>query len=82
MDLQDIKGLVSQEPNLDQKERMQSATSGLLLLTSGVSHMKEKTTTSVVKAILGGYLLYRGITGYCPVSEVIKEHFPKLQHQS
>ncbi len=76
----EINELLHHEPNLEPAERMQSATTGLLLLTSGLSNIKEKPTFSILKTLVGGYLLYRGATGYCPVSEILKEHFPQKEN--
>jgi uncharacterized membrane protein len=48
--------------NVGPQERVASAAIGFLLLTAGI-HKR-----SFLSSLLGGYLLYRGASGNCPVS--------------
>ncbi len=69
----DLKGMSSIRPyatgsstvNVGQNERIISATAGALLATVGVRSGSWLLTT------LGGYLTFRGASGYCPISEAI-----------
>ncbi|MEX0719624.1 MAG: hypothetical protein WD059_03075 [Balneolaceae bacterium] len=51
-------------PNIDVKERITSVASGAILVHEIVSNRDK----SVVKALTAGYMLFRGTTGYCPLS--------------
>ncbi|HEX6981494.1 MAG TPA: SRPBCC family protein [Balneolaceae bacterium] len=50
---------------LSTTERLLSVAGGSYLLYNTISN-KEK---SVIKGAVAGYLMYRGISGYCPISE-------------
>lgn len=54
--------------NVSQNERILSAALGAFLLSSGLSNIISKHPLgALVKTGLGGYLLYRGASGHCPV---------------
>ncbi len=55
----------SSQVNVGSTERIISATAGALLTTLGLRQ------GSLLVTLLGGYVLYRGATGYCPISTVI-----------
>ena len=69
----DLKGMSSIQPyptgsstvNVGHNERIISATAGALLATLGVR------TGSWLLAGLGGYLAFRGASGFCPISQVV-----------
>lgn len=67
----ELKELLKPEKNINNSERMHSAFSGVALLASGINSMKSKTTLGVAKSLLGTYLLYRGLSGYCPLNKAI-----------
>ncbi len=50
--------------NLSDMDRVMSALSGMVFLAKGLSH---RNWASIVLAVTGGGLLYRAISGYCPI---------------
>ena len=57
--------------NVDVPERILSVTAGSLLFLNGLKHF------GLVRMALGGFLLYRGISGHCPgYSAMGKPHLP------
>ena len=57
--------------NIGQVERIISIAGGALLLMAGLSKIMGNSTGSFLKAVAGGYLLYRGATGHCMVNQAI-----------
>lgn len=51
--------------NVGQGERIASAAVGAWLLSSGLNGLVKNPIKGLVKAALGGYLLYRGASGHC-----------------
>lgn len=47
-------------------ERILSATAGTLLICNAFKRKKQP-----FKALIGGYFLFRGVAGYCPLSEAL-----------
>lgn len=58
---------IEQIPELGTKERLLSILGGSYLMFKALSNKKK----SFMKATSGGYLLYRGATGHCPISNAI-----------
>jgi uncharacterized membrane protein len=56
--------------NLSERKRAVSAIAGSLLLY----FMMKKHKTDALLALAGGYLLYRGISGHCPLSALKDQH--------
>jgi uncharacterized membrane protein len=56
-------------PNITELERVASATIGACLL--GLNFRKTSLGALLLSA-LGGALLYRGIAGYCPLTDLIE----------
>jgi uncharacterized membrane protein len=56
--------------NVDKTERAQSLITGASFLLSGINNIKHSPKVSIAKSILGGYLLFRGITGHCYLSQM------------
>lgn len=56
--------------NVDKTERAQSLITGASFLLSGLNNMKHSPKISIAKSILGGYLLFRGITGHCYLGQI------------
>ena len=48
--------------------------SGVTCLVSGIKHIKEQPKSALAKSLLGGYLIYRGVTGHCPLNQVMKRN--------
>ncbi len=57
--------------NISWPERLISSTAGALLLSSGVNNLLQSPVKSIFKTIIGGYLMYRGASGNCPVYTAI-----------
>ena len=53
--------------NVGNNERIVSAALGAFLLSSGLSNIFKNPISGLVKTGLGGWLLYRGASGNCPV---------------
>ena len=51
--------------NVGQGERIASAAIGGYLLSSGLHNLFRHPLSGLVKTALGGYLLYRGVSGHC-----------------
>lgn len=56
--------------NVGTTERAQSLITGASFLMSGINNMKRSPKISIVKSLLGGYLLYRGLTGHCHLAQM------------
>ncbi|WP_374166848.1 SRPBCC family protein [Arcticibacter sp. MXS-1] len=52
--------------NIDPAERIFSVAGGAYLIYAGLSQILKKPFTGVSKAVAGGALLVRGVSGYCP----------------
>ncbi len=63
-------------------ERAISVAGGALLLGSGIRDIKKRPVTAFIKALAGGYLLYRGASGHCPVKDVIVRRLAPQQQAS
>jgi len=61
--------------NVGSTERIVSALYGSALLYDVIANKK-----GVLKGLAGGYLLFRGTTGYCPVYDVIDNDNPFKTH--
>lgn len=53
--------------NIGTSERIVSAAAGGFMLWKGVKDTFSRPSNAVWEIILGGALLYRGVTGYCSV---------------
>jgi uncharacterized membrane protein len=53
--------------NVGQNERIISAALGAFILSSGVNNLFSSPINSLIKTAIGGILLYRGVSGNCPV---------------
>jgi uncharacterized membrane protein len=56
--------------NVSKPGRIASIVSGAMLTTSAISNIDKHPIRSLFRLVTGGYLLYRGISGNCPVSAV------------
>ncbi|MVT10492.1 SRPBCC family protein [Chitinophaga tropicalis] len=54
--------------NVSKQGRIASIVSGALLTTSGINNVTRHPIRSLFRLVAGGYLLYRGISGNCPLS--------------
>jgi uncharacterized membrane protein len=53
--------------NVGQTERMVSVGLGAFLLSSGLNNLTRHPIKGLLRTAIGGYLLYRGASGHCPV---------------
>lgn len=61
------------EPNVGGSERVLSAFSGGILFTSGIRKLRSHPRRSLFFMALGGALIWRGITGYCPAKNLVEK---------
>ena len=54
--------------NVSKPERIASAVGGGLLISLGV---RQASLPGTLLALLGGYLVYRGASGYCPLNKAL-----------
>lgn len=54
--------------NVSNPGRIASIVSGAMLTTSAINNIDKHPFRSLLRLITGGYLLYRGISGNCPIS--------------
>ncbi|OLY93474.1 Uncharacterized membrane protein [Cnuella takakiae] len=59
------------EVNVGNNERIISAAIGAFLLSSGLGSLTRHPLNGLVKTALGGFLLYRGASGNCPMYSAI-----------
>ncbi len=53
--------------NVNWPERMASITVGVRLLSGGIRKLTSHPIRNLILTLAGGYLLYRGLTGNCPL---------------
>jgi uncharacterized membrane protein len=53
--------------NVGQTERMVNVGLGAFLLSSGLNKLTSHPIKGLLRTLVGGALLYRGVSGYCPV---------------
>ena len=60
--------------NVSQNERMLSVGLGAFLLSSGLNNLTRKPIKGLLRTLVGGFLVYRGVSGHCPAySAVVKQ---------
>ncbi|MFB5946865.1 YgaP family membrane protein [Albibacterium profundi] len=57
----------TENANVGTSERVVSAATGTFMISKGLTDTFSKPSNAVWELILGGALLYRGVTGYCSV---------------
>ncbi len=57
--------------NISKVERILSISLGARLLLFGTENIKKKPFPSIFQILLGGFLLYRGNSGYCPANDAL-----------
>jgi uncharacterized membrane protein len=55
--------------NVGETERMVSVGLGAFLLSSGLSNLTRHPIRGILRTLIGGAILYRGVSGHCPVYE-------------
>src|ERR1043165_5832536 len=53
--------------NVSQTERMVSVGLGAFLLSSGLNNLTRHPIKGLLRSVVGGFLLYRGVSGHCPL---------------
>jgi uncharacterized membrane protein len=56
-----------EDPNIDQGERALSVVAGTYLLFKGISNLFKHPILGLIGTASAGLLIYRGVTGVCPV---------------
>lgn len=59
----------SKYPNVGKSERIISTGTGAFIALKGLTNIFSHPLLAFTELGLGGALLYRGLTGYCPVKE-------------
>lgn len=62
--------LLDTSVNVGKNGRVESLITGASLIFSSLNKLKSSPKLSVAKSILGGYLIYRGLTGHCHFNQV------------
>jgi uncharacterized membrane protein len=71
MDAEQTPNTGSSRINLGKTERALSVAGAALLLAWGARDVKKHPGAAFIKGLAGGYLLYRGVSGNCPLRELI-----------
>lgn len=66
--------------NVGKKERIASALGGAALIAFGLMNRKKKSS-SIGLAVAGGYLLYRGASGNCPINTLVGRSPYNWEHE-
>ncbi len=59
--------------NISNKQRLISSLAGLALIGAAIRGLKTPTAKKWVGLVTGSLLLLRGASGFCPVTEALKE---------
>lgn len=62
------------EPNIGTNQRIFSVVSGSALLIDAIARKK-----SIVQGLAAGFLLFRGATGYCAITDAVETAAPKVK---
>ncbi|PRY53033.1 Protein of unknown function (DUF2892) [Arcticibacter pallidicorallinus] len=63
------------DANVSKSERIISLGTGAFILFSGITNIFSHPLISLGKIMIGGSLLQRGLTGYCPLKSSIDDSF-------
>ena len=68
------KNVLQQNPNanVEKSERLVSLGAGAFIALKGLTNVFSHPLLAIAELGVGGYLLYRGETGYCPVKEKLE----------
>ncbi|MXV51321.1 DUF2892 domain-containing protein [Pedobacter sp. HMF7647] len=56
--------------NIEQSERIVSVAAGAFIFIKGITNLFSHPILALGEVAVGGGLVYRGITGYCPVKDI------------
>jgi Flp pilus assembly protein TadB len=62
--------------NIERSERILSIASGAFLFCKGVTNLFSHPTIAMGELLIGGTLLHRGVTGFCPVKGAVEAQDP------
>ncbi len=65
--LSSLQKLQSKNGNVNMPERLLSIAGGAFIAYKGLKQLKKHPVIALEEAMVGGVLLYRGATGFCPV---------------
>lgn len=68
------------EINVSNPGRIISSAAGASLLYLACANFSKSPMKSIYRAIAGGYLLYRGLSGNCPVSAMVEDKLARPKH--
>jgi len=63
----------SENANVGKSERIVSLGAGAFIALKGITNVFSHPLLALTELGLGGALLYRGFTGYCPVKEKLED---------
>ncbi len=67
----DLTSIQSTDPNVNVPERIMSILGGAFLTYKSINQFKKHPVFAIQEALLGGVMMYRGVTGFCPVYSVL-----------
>ncbi|MBA3683457.1 MAG: DUF2892 domain-containing protein [Bacteroidetes bacterium] len=63
--------------NVGELERTQSLITGTLFLLSGINSIGRHPVAASLKTLIGGYLIYRSVTGHCHLNQMMERNSAK-----
>lgn len=63
------------DANVGKSERIISLGTGAFILFNGITNIFSHPLLSLGKIMIGGSLLQRGLTGYCPLKSAMEDSF-------
>ncbi len=72
--LEDVKDRLrdaNDHANIASSERLLSVAAGAFVLYTGITRMFKTPLSSLAEVAVGGALILRGATGYCPVKDSV-----------
>lgn len=60
--------------NMETSEKMISIGAGAFIFLKGIGNLLSHPIIAVTEVAIGGGLLYRGLTGYCPVKDITHQN--------
>lgn len=68
-----LSSFESEKCNVNMPERLLSVLGGAFIVYKSLKQLKEHPVIAVQEALVGGALLYRGATGFCPVYAALNQ---------
>ncbi len=67
----------NENANVSKSERILSVATGAFILFKGLTNIFSHPVLALGEVAIGGSLLRRGVTGYCPVKAIIDDQEPE-----